>query len=1268
MKLSPVRNRILSVLLAACLILPLSPLTVSAEEILIGASEEMVDSGILTESDETPATGTDSLDEGLPEGSFTPMSIDPTHAFVVKEATPTATQLAAPGNLRWDDTTTPGKVMAKWDPVTGAEKYRVYLYKNKTGTGGGYLEALVNTNERDFLVNFKGVGYGAGDYTFRVKAIPATGDALHTESELSAVSGFYTYVEPVCEIGTVGYPTLAAALTAVTSGQTITLLDDIDHTKQIDIAIGKKVTFNLNGFDLNVVTDDYFGLYLYKGAEVHLEGDGEFNVTGYYGGLRIDGDALNPNTCATVTNATGVRCGVTTNYGTVVVRGDAIATGTNNDDDWGVYATSSNVTVHGDAIGRDFGVYADGGTVTVHGNATGELGDGSAGVVARYNSNVTVKKNATGRWAGVHVNESTVTVDGNVVCTGTGYGSVYGAYVDGNSSGSGATLTVGKNVTAAGTNATGVTARGKAYVTVNGVVAAHKHIEVGSTPKGLTDYGTDPEKPGYYAYTDGTNTVWVKDLMVSDNACEVVGDKEYPTVAEAVAAAQSAGGSQTVKLLKSVTETLPIEITGNITFNLDGHTLTIDTSETDDSTALYVSGGGNVTYTGGGDFKVIGDFCSVRADGAGTQAEVTYAETTRDSAYSVQAGDGGEVYIGGDVLCRGNGSHALRATLGGVITVDGAVTCLRENSLGAYSAGTNSVITVKNGVTAAEVDSDGVNANGGGKAYITGNVTAGETGVTVYGSSVSAVVVTGNVTTLGINPEAYAEGVSAGGGGIVTVTGNVTASGGLESTGVYSNGSVVTIVGNVTSDDVGANATGSGTIKIDGVITVGVDGAYVKVGGTSKAFDAEDSTTGDGYREYTDGTNTVWVRGAAQLGKPTGLAWNTSADQLRATWSAVPNADQYKVEYYKDGTKLGMYTTISSPDTSTDDMKGNLLVYGTGGYTFTVQATAATGSNYLDSEVSEPSGPYSHPPGGTNYTVTVNGSYASSSGAGSYASGATVNIRAGNRSGYTFAGWTSEHVTITNAGDKDASFTMLEKNVIVTANWSYSGSSGGGSRTAGLELSTANPSEATAGKTYTDTFTASGGNSPYTYAVTGGSLPPGLSLASNGTLSGTPTVAGAYRYTVTVTDSRGRTASRSFTQVIREAPLPPALIQTEIVLTIGSLQALINNQPYTLEAEPFIDPAADRTLVPIRFISEGLGAKVDWNPLVQQVTIEDGGKAIVLTIGSKSVLVDGVQQVIDCAPLVVSPGRTFVPLRFVSETLGAAVDYDNVTRQIRISR
>lgn len=73
---------------------------------------------------------------------------------------------------------------------------------------------------------------------------------------------------------------------------------------------------------------------------------------------------------------------------------------------------------------------------------------------------------------------------------------------------------------------------------------------------------------------------------------------------------------------------------------------------------------------------------------------------------------------------------------------------------------------------------------------------------------------------------------------------------------------------------------------------------------------------------------------------------------------------------------------------------------------------------------------------------------------------------------------------------------------------------------------------ATLGVAYTQTLTASGGIGPYTYAVTAGSLPAGLTLSSSGVISGTPTAVGASSFTVTATDSEGTPQTASLPLVL----------------------------------------------------------------------------------------------------------------------------------------
>ncbi|CAJ0793742.1 hypothetical protein LMG19083_02478 [Ralstonia psammae] len=92
-----------------------------------------------------------------------------------------------------------------------------------------------------------------------------------------------------------------------------------------------------------------------------------------------------------------------------------------------------------------------------------------------------------------------------------------------------------------------------------------------------------------------------------------------------------------------------------------------------------------------------------------------------------------------------------------------------------------------------------------------------------------------------------------------------------------------------------------------------------------------------------------------------------------------------------------------------------------------------------------------------------------------------------------------------------------------------------------ITLSPSTLTNATVATAYSQTVTASGGTAPYTYAVTGGSLPTGMTLSSGGVLSGTPTAGGAFNFTVTATDSSAGsgpyTGSRAYSFVVNAPTL-----------------------------------------------------------------------------------------------------------------------------------
>ncbi|MCD9023480.1 copper amine oxidase N-terminal domain-containing protein [Cohnella silvisoli] len=101
------------------------------------------------------------------------------------------------------------------------------------------------------------------------------------------------------------------------------------------------------------------------------------------------------------------------------------------------------------------------------------------------------------------------------------------------------------------------------------------------------------------------------------------------------------------------------------------------------------------------------------------------------------------------------------------------------------------------------------------------------------------------------------------------------------------------------------------------------------------------------------------------------------------------------------------------------------------------------------------------------------------------------------------------------------------------------------------------------------------------------------------------------------------------------------------------------------DAQAFIDEN-ERTLVPVRFVAQSLGAQVGWESKTQAVPITRDAQSITLKINENVVQVDGKAVTLD-TKAILSGGRTFVPLRFVSEVLGATVKWDAPTGTVFIT-
>lgn len=115
-----------------------------------------------------------------------------------------------------------------------------------------------------------------------------------------------------------------------------------------------------------------------------------------------------------------------------------------------------------------------------------------------------------------------------------------------------------------------------------------------------------------------------------------------------------------------------------------------------------------------------------------------------------------------------------------------------------------------------------------------------------------------------------------------------------------------------------------------------------------------------------------------------------------------------------------------------------------------------------------------------------------------------------------------------------------------------------------------------------------------------------------------------------------------------------------------AIDLIVDGKKVTLpDTEPYIDGAGN-TMVPIRFVSEKLGAEVKWDNANQIVTITHKGNTIVMPVGSKNVTVNGNDIILDTMAIK-KEGRVVVPLRFVSETLNADVKWDGAVSYINIT-
>lgn len=118
--------------------------------------------------------------------------------------------------------------------------------------------------------------------------------------------------------------------------------------------------------------------------------------------------------------------------------------------------------------------------------------------------------------------------------------------------------------------------------------------------------------------------------------------------------------------------------------------------------------------------------------------------------------------------------------------------------------------------------------------------------------------------------------------------------------------------------------------------------------------------------------------------------------------------------------------------------------------------------------------------------------------------------------------------------------------------------------------------------------------------------------------------------------------------------------QTELKLTINQKTAYVNGIVQTLDAAPVIKNSS--TMLPVRFVASNLGATIGWDGATSTATLTTNTVEIIITIGSPTATVNGVTKtLVSPAFIDATSGRSYLPVRFIAENLGAEVLWDGAT-------
>ncbi len=409
--------------------------------------------------------------------------------------------------------------------------------------------------------------------------------------------------------------------------------------------------------------------------------------------------------------------------------------------------------------------------------------------------------------------------------------------------------------------------------------------------------------------------------------CEYSGTP-FTKIEDAISQALNNGGG-TIKLLDGVdhNKAVVIDKPVSINFDINGKYFSIYTDHIPGSTALTVSNGGSVTYSGDDDFYVTGAQYGVKVIGNNSSATVSCAYSIEDDSIAastdigstitingdVEAGKDstgvssyGNVVVNGNIEVKGGYSTGAYANYKGVVIVNGDIISSGTRAVGAFASGEEAHIDVNGKITVSGGNSTGALASNGGKISVSNSGSAisltgdHSCGISVHNMKESKVTVSGNVEVTGdgangINAsfgevtvngdvtvnESYVIGVQSYDYGFVKINGNVNATG-KEATGIYAcigegAGGIVHVDGDVNvsspyEDSIGVSCSSRNTLNNKSMVTVdgkvNADDKYIYIDDIFRTSDSEDDIE-NGYWVYNGKNGSIVKIGNDEVVEPT---------------------------------------------------------------------------------------------------------------------------------------------------------------------------------------------------------------------------------------------------------------------------------------------------------------------------------------------------------------------------------------------------------------